>query len=308
MAETDSRTSGIAERLIALFLCAGLTACGAYLVKASGDKTETLNSIHSLEEEKEQLSKEIDETLALVKETESKITEINSLDETIKAQRDDYYAACKALEDAVNEGTSDHKIAYLTFDDGPYVKTTGKYLDVLKEKDVLATFFQMGRTAEGHDELYHRVYEEGHTIANHTYSHTIRNGIYRNMDSFVNDVVKNREFIEEKLGYTTNILRFPGGSGTAVSRLGRGVKQKVNELGYGWVDWNSATGDGLELLSPAQYRDNVLKKTGNTKVLVVLMHDYSANTLAALPEIIDGLRQQGYVLLPLFYDSCMINK
>ena len=210
-------------------------------------------------------------------------------------------------EDEILAGTNPNKIAYLTFDDGPYERTTGRYLDVLKDRNVLATFFQLGRPSEKLDALYHRAYDEGHTIANHTYSHQIRNGIYRGVSYFINDVIKNREFIQDKLGYTTNILRFPGGSSTARS-LKPAIIEELRELGYGWVDWNAATGDGIEIMSPQEYRDNVLKKTGGRSVLVVLMHDYSENTLTALPEIIDGLRAQGYTLLPLFYESAMINK
>ena len=116
-----------------------------------------------------------------------------------------------------------------------------------------------------------------------------------------------RDLIETLQALHPAFLRFPGGSNTA-KRLGDGVFGELKKLGYGWIDWNIATGDGVAMMTPDEYRDNVLNHTNNRKVLVVLMHDYSGNTLAALPEIIDGLRSQGYTLLPLFYESEMVNK
>lgn len=307
MGTENRRDPKPAFRLIAFALCAGLAASGYAYYSQTQQQEQIHAHIAELEAQNESLSGQLradSETLAAL---EAEITQLNQADENLKKAREDYYASCAQLEEAVLAGNNPHKIAYLTFDDGPYERTTGRYLEVLKEHDVLATFFQIGRPSESLDALYHRAFDEGHTIANHTYSHQIRNGIYRSVDHFIADVVKNREFIEEKLGYTTNILRFPGGSSTARS-LKSGIVEQLRELGYGYVDWNSATGDGMELLSPQEYRDNVLNKTGGRNVLVVLMHDYSENTLAALPEIIDGLRNQGYTLLPLFYESAMIQK
>ena len=307
MASENRKTSGIAFRLIPVLLALWLAAAGFFYCRITQEESTVSSRIRILENEKEQVLKTKESMDASLKEKQAKLEELNHLDTDLENQKQEYYSTCKKLEEQVLHGSSDRKIAYLTFDDGPYVKTTGKYLDVLKEKDVLATFFELGKTSDGMDELYHRVYEEGHTIANHTYSHRIKNGIYRGVDYFIADIVKNREFIQKKLGVTTNILRFPGGSNTA-KRLGSGVFAELKKLGYGWVDWNIATGDGVAMMTPDEYRDNVLKNTGNRKVLVVLMHDYSGNTLIALPKIIDGLRSQGYTLLPLFYESEMIHK
>ncbi len=307
MESENRKTSGIAFKLIPALIAVWLIAAGFFFYRINQEKNEVSSRIQVLEQEKDEVLKAKESMDASIAEKQAKLEELNHLDTVLENRKQEYYSTCKKLEEQVLHGSSEQKIAYLTFDDGPYVKTTGRYLDVLKEKDVQATFFQLGRTSEGMDELYHRVYDEGHTIANHTYSHRIKNGIYRGVDYFIADVVKNREFIQNKLGITTNILRFPGGSNTA-KRLGDGVFGELKKLGYGWIDWNIATGDGVAMMTPDEYRDNVLNHTNNRKVLVVLMHDYSGNTLAALPEIIDGLRSQGYTLLPLFYESEMVNK
>ena len=70
-----------------------------------------------------------------------------------------------------SEGTNTHKIVALTFDDGPYPPYTDQMLDVLKENQVHATFFLIGRNAEKHPDLVRRIKMEGHEIGNHTYNH-----------------------------------------------------------------------------------------------------------------------------------------
>lgn len=307
MAAENRRNSGIAAKLIAVLLAAGIAGAGYYWSTQNNELKETEARITSLESENEGLRNEIAQHTETLASKDAEIEDLNNAETDLADIRAGYYAACKKLEDEILAGNNPNKIAYLTFDDGPYERTTPGYLDVLKERNVLATFFQLGRPAEELDAIYRRIYEDGHTIANHTYSHQIRNGIYRGVDYFINDVIQNREFIQEKLGYTTTILRFPGGSSTARS-LKPEIVERLKELGYGYVDWHTETGDGRVVLSPQEYRDNVLNNTNGRSVMVVLMHDYSANTLAALPEIIDGLRAQGYTLLPLFYESAMVIK
>ena len=74
---------------------------------------------------------------------------------------------------------SEQKIAYLTFDDGPTLKATPKILDILKEEDVVATFFVVGKHVKENP--------EGHFIANHGYNHN-NSKLYKNDDSFINEI------------------------------------------------------------------------------------------------------------------------
>ena len=66
---------------------------------------------------------------------------------------------------------NDEKIVYLTFDDGPTPKITEDILDVLQAKNVKATFFVVGKEIKGRENILKRIYEEGHGIGLHTYSH-----------------------------------------------------------------------------------------------------------------------------------------
>ena len=221
----------------------------------------------------------------------------------IEEQKAAGFARLAALEQKIRAGESDQKIAYLTFDDGPYDTVTDRVLDILAEKEVRATFFL--RCRPNHEVQIRREIREGHTIANHSYSHKIRE-VYRSADSCIDEVRRQQQWLSETFGVTPEIYRFPGGSPTA-----RGEKAAIAAAlaadGLGYVDWNCATGDGLpgELTRDMAYK-NAIQSVGEQKIVVMLMHDYSAATTDALPQIIDTLREKGYLLMPLFRDSVMI--
>ena len=65
----------------------------------------------------------------------------------------------------------------LTFDDGPHPVYTPKLLDGLKERNVKATFFVVGKNIEGREDIIKRMDEEGHLIGNHTYDHVKITGL-----------------------------------------------------------------------------------------------------------------------------------
>ena len=120
-------------------------------------------------------------------------------------------------------------------------------------------------------------------------------------------VINQEKLIKEKTGgYVTNIVRFPGGSVTAGSKKAEIVK-KLKARGYGWVDWTAEDGDGGDLRSTEQAWRN-LKGGINEPIEVILLHDYNSITTNMLPDIIEYLQKEGYILLPLFYESNMVNK
>ena len=154
--------------------------------------------------------------------------------------------------------------------------------------------------------LYKKIVLDGHTIANHTYSHLIFNGLYSSSTSFINQVVKQEEFIKEKTGVITNIVRFPGGASTA-GNLKNDIIKGLREKKYGWVDWSAQDGDGGYLPNKDVAWNNFTNSI-NQNIEVVLFHDYNKITLSILPDAIKYLKDNNYILLPLFYESNMINK
>lgn len=251
-------------------------------------------------------SKEIDDY-------KSKIGFIEDINNNTLKLKEEYFDNIVLLENKINEGTSDKKIAYLTFDDGPYYLTY-EYLNVLEKYNVKATFFTIGAgKGSCYDKRGYNCYtvlkeiaDDGHTIANHTYSHAIWNGLYSSADSFINSILQQEKLINDYTGITTNIARFPGGSSTA-GRLKNSIIEKLRENNYGWVDWTASDGDGGELSSKDQAWRN-FKNSINQDIEVVLLHDYSNITLAILPDIIEYLQENNYLILPLGYQSNMINK
>ena len=232
-----------------------------------------------------------------------------SLNDNLIQIKQTFFDNALKADQLARSGEADFKVCYLTFDDGPYL-LTDTILDILEEKDVLATFFARKRLDEDYIPIYLRERVNGHTIGNHTASHKISKGIYRSNEIFINDIIENRQFIFDMLGVTTDVMRFPGGSYEA-TYMGLSKSKLVNELndiGYGYVDWTHATGDGGATLSPYEYLHNVIDYTDDDRAIVVLMHDYSKNTAECLPEMIDELSKQGYIFLPLWHDSPAVKK
>ena len=83
--------------------------------------------------------------------------------------------------------------------------------------------------------------------------------------------------------------------------------ESLRQRGYGWVDWTANDGDGKALYSHEQAWNN-LYSTVNDNIEVILFHDYNRITTEILPDVIKYLKDNGYELYPLFYESNMISK
>lgn len=201
---------------------------------------------------------------------------------------------------------SDIKRAFITFDDGPS-NNTGYILDILKEKNVKATFFVLGMQAEKFPETLKRIYDEGHYIANHGYSHSYSN-IYSSPEEVLNEYNKCNQIVANSLGvpeYNSHLFRFPGGSvGGKYKQIKSQAIPLLEQNGIVYVDWNALTGDSEKQNPSEEYLMNNLQQTTKGKnSLVVLMHDSEAKKITAdtLPEVIEYLQQEGYQFQN-FYD------
>ena len=186
----------------------------------------------------------------------------------------------------------DEKVIYLTFDDGPSDKVTTLILDVLKEENVKATFFIVGKSAENRKNIIKREINEGHTVAVHSYSHKYKE-IYASPEALLKDIDKCNAIITEVCGKPSNVYRFPGGS----HKLSQSLISAVTARGMQYVDWNASTCDA-ELISPSP--DQLFKAAVNTpsnkKKIVLLAHDSTTKsaTAKALKDIIRYYKQQNY--------------
>ncbi|HEY9801486.1 MAG TPA: polysaccharide deacetylase family protein [Leptolyngbyaceae cyanobacterium] len=182
--------------------------------------------------------------------------------------------------------TSGQKVIALTFDDGPWQKTTPEILDILKQNQIKATFFWVGQALQANPDIAKRVVAEGHAIGNHTWHHW-----YRRMDEATakSEIERTSDLIYKTTGVKTQLFRPPGG--VLNNGLARYAKSQKNAV----VMWSLTSADTDPRAKAEVFVKNVVK--GAKPGYIVLMHDGGGDrrrTVQALPQIISGLKQQGY--------------
>lgn len=201
------------------------------------------------------------------------------------------------------------KRIYLTFDDGPS-SSTDAILDILKENDIKATFFVLGKTDEKSRKAYQRIVAEGHTLGMHSYSHKY-NEIYESKESFVKDLTALQEYLYEVTGVWSRYYRFPGGSSNTVSKVDmQELITYLNESGITYFDWNAASGDAVSGQLPKDtILNNCMSKIEAYSDCMILMHDAAEKktTVEALPELIKQVKERGDAcFLPVTDDTVPI--
>ncbi|MEV5619664.1 polysaccharide deacetylase family protein [Streptomyces bacillaris] len=178
------------------------------------------------------------------------------------------------------------KCIALTFDAGPG-EDTPELLDILKEKKVSATFFLLGRNhVLKHPETVRRIQDEGHEVANHTWTHKILTD--EEPEEIRAELEKTQEAIEKITGKRPRLMRPPQGrTDDQVSRISK-------ELGLSQVLW-SATAKDYSTNDSALITRRILDQAG--KDGIILLHDIYKGTVPAVPGIIDALQKDGYTFV-----------
>ncbi|MGL6173680.1 MAG: polysaccharide deacetylase family protein [Cellulosilyticaceae bacterium] len=196
------------------------------------------------------------------------------------------------------------KSVYLTFDDGPTGQVTERILDVLKQEGVPATFFVVGKEIIQREKVLQRIYEEGHGIGLHTYSHNLKK-IYASPECFIAEMDQTEAKINEVLGQNLDlkVIRFPGGSS---GRLNESFLNKLHESNYRIFDWHVSIEDGVDPnLSASKLYENAKKHKKDATSVIILAHCNSNNktTCTALPDIIKYYKEQGYTFKVISNDT-----
>lgn len=207
--------------------------------------------------------------------------------------------------DASPEGEAGKDAArkvYLTFDDGPSIYTD-EILDILKEYDVKATFFVVGKEDKASQMAIQRIVSEGHTLGMHSYSHKYAE-LYATRESFQEDFEKQRTYLEGLTGVKMQFYRFPGGSSNTVSKTDMTVlAQYLEEQSVTFYDWNISSGDGgRAVLDVDTLVRNSTQDLARWNTDVILLHDSAEKptTVEALPAIIEAVRaMEDTELLPI---------
>jgi peptidoglycan-N-acetylglucosamine deacetylase len=185
----------------------------------------------------------------------------------------------------------------LTFDDGPDPATTPQLLDLLAKHHVKATFCLVGENVKAFPDLVRRIADEGHTLCNHTWNHSLTLG-KKKPAAIRADLEKTNAAIRAAVpGAEIKYMRAPGGNFTPA------FVKTANELGMVSIYWQVDTRDwdhsGGE--SDPAHVANVVKavKKQTSKGAIILSHDYAQpDTIQAYRKLLPWLKSR-YTLIPL---------
>ena len=181
-----------------------------------------------------------------------------------------------------NEKDEPRKIA-LTFDDGPHYAYTKILLDGLKDRGVVATFFVTGEHAALHPDLVRRMYNEGHLVGNHTYSHIALG--HDNREEYKEELLLTSQVLEEITGEEVLFVRPPYGS------WDKSLEKELNMIPVLWtvdpLDWASGNVETIVKNTLYDVEEND----------IILMHDYFETSVAAALVIVDALLKEGFTFV-----------
>ena len=171
----------------------------------------------------------------------------------------------------------------LTFDDGP-TEFTPKFLDILKENHIKATFFCIGKQIEKYPDTFKRIISEGHTIGNHTYSHSNQTG-FLPASKMVEEIKKCDDVMLKTGNLRTDLYRPPFGV------TNPNIAKAIRQTGKKSIGWNVRSLDTI-----TEDEDKIYRKV--TKRLkpgsIILLHDTSEKTYNVLVNLLVFLEREKY--------------
>lgn len=172
------------------------------------------------------------------------------------------------------------KVVALTFDDGPDGNTTPQALDILAKYKIKATFFVQGKNIAGNEAILKRMQAEGHEVGNHSWNHPVLTQL--SLEDAKKQITDTESAITSVLGKSSKLMRPPYGA------ISDDIRNSLDLSFIMWdvdsLDWKSK--NETAILTEVQRQ----VKNGS----IILMHDIHAETVNALPKIIDYLKEQGY--------------
>ena len=176
------------------------------------------------------------------------------------------------------------KAVALTFDDGPNPNTTPVALELLKKYNAKATFFMVGRSVAGNEDIIKQVVAEGHQIGNHSWSHPLLTKIsLEEAKSQINDTT---EALKKASGQDVHIMRPPYGG------INSTIQAAVDQS---FILWNIDTLDWKNRNTASIMREVRKTQPGS----IILMHDIHQTSIDALPTVLQYLTEQGFELVTI---------
>jgi peptidoglycan-N-acetylglucosamine deacetylase len=200
-----------------------------------------------------------------------------------------YYVGSQFYIKTICAAQTDQKMIAISFDDGPVPEYTPQLLEILKEHQVPAAFFCIGKRVAAHEALFKQVHEEGHIIGNHSYSHATWFDLYSSK-KMTADLQQMDAAMKKVLGLSPRLFRPPYGV------TNPNLAKAIRKGGYIPVGWNVRSLDTV-IKDDQKLLQKVVK--GIRPGAVILFHDTSKATLDMLPAFIAHARHAGYELVRL---------
>jgi peptidoglycan/xylan/chitin deacetylase (PgdA/CDA1 family) len=172
----------------------------------------------------------------------------------------------------------------MTFDDGPHHKNTPRLLDMLRQRNIQATFYVIGENVNLYPEIVRRTVAEGHEIGNHTYNHP--NLTKKSNAQVRSELDRTRDAIIKAAGVKPRTMRPPYGA-----LLTRQREMIHREYGYPTILWDVDPQD-WKRPGTAVVKSRILSGTNSGSI--VLAHDLHSTTVDAMPSTLDALLAKGY--------------
>ncbi|MGL4866888.1 MAG: polysaccharide deacetylase family protein [Cetobacterium sp.] len=196
-----------------------------------------------------------------------------------------------AKEKIYSQGNSKIKKIALTFDDGPNDTSLPKVLDLLKEEEIKASFFFIGKNILDRKLEVERVYKEGHLVLNHSYTHS--NFDKASQELIISEIEKTNNTINDIIGMTPKLYRPPYGIIT------ENLKKAVKNLDMNIVLWN-VDGEDWNAKRSLDYVVNTQEKeTKNGSIILMHTQPDKDTSYEALKKLIPYYRSKGYEFVKL---------
>lgn len=183
--------------------------------------------------------------------------------------------------------TAEKKVAF-SFDASWGAERTGQILDILSENNIKTTFFVTGFWIEEYPDYVKSIFDEGHEIGNHTFSHPHLNSL--SAEQVKEELLKLEEMIVDITGAKPFLFRPPFGE------YGNHVITTASELGYKTIQWSIDSLDWQNLTK----EEIVQRVTGRAhKGAIILFHNNGLYTADALQDIIDYYHKHNYEIVPI---------
>lgn len=199
----------------------------------------------------------------------------------------------KIFSDYTWKKSKNNKTIYLTFDDGPTPIVTSWVLEILKQYNAKATFFCIGNNIKKHPELFTKIINDNHKVANHTYYH--EKGWKTKNQDYLNSIIKTEKLIcKMDSNYKSKLFRPPYG------QIRKSQGQALMEMGYKIIMWSVLTQDWKSSISNEYCFKKTIESINNGSIIV--FHDSlkaEEKLKYLLPRVLEHFSGKGFKFISL---------